>query len=383
MPKTEVPITPAVLEWAILESGLSVTEVAKEAGVELADLNGWLTNTAKPGVTEVRSLAQVLLRPVAAFLLPTPPASHLPDVRFRHTPGVSGRSLTPKERRYLRKAVRLQRMLEWVVQELREPRPSVPSASLGDDADSAAQALRAILGVTIETQLQWPSASVAFDGWRDAVEALGVTVFLFQLGADNCRGFSLWNKAVPVIAVNTAWNDEARVFTLFHELGHLLVRTDSACATADPAGMSGTWDPAERWCEHFASSVLLPEAMLRRAIAERLSPGTTRIHDVGLVRRLATHFHTSLRATTIRLIELGFASWDLYRELPASGDAKSRGGRANGGRDRQEIQEDSLGGHATRLFHRAVKADVVTRSQALTYLDVPDSALDQPATRGV
>lgn len=83
----------------------------------------------------------------------------------------------------------------------------------------------------------------------------------------------------------------------------------------------------------------------------------------------------SLRAVTLRLIELGLATWDLYRELPSAGDAK-RGGGGGKGRDRQEIQEDQLGGRAIDLFRLAIEADVVSRSQALTYLDVPDPRLN-------
>ncbi len=77
---------------------------------------------------------------------------------------------------------------------------------------------------------------------------------------------------------------------------------------------------------------------------------------------------------------MGLASWDLYRQLPAGVDAKRRGGGGKG-RDREEIQEDTLGTWTMNIFQRAVAADVVTRSEALTYLDVPDTALDRPDVR--
>ena len=107
---TYVPITPAVLDWAITESGLSLPEVAEAADVEAEDLRAWLADERKPGVTAVRALVHTLRRPVAAFLLPEPPVSIRPEVRFRHTPGVHDRRLSATERRYLRKAARLQRM---------------------------------------------------------------------------------------------------------------------------------------------------------------------------------------------------------------------------------------------------------------------------------
>jgi hypothetical protein len=84
--------------------------------------------------------------------------------------------------------------------------------------------------------------------------------------------------------------------------------------------------------------------------------------------------------SAVRLIELGLANWELYRALPATGDVK-RGGGGGKGRDRQEIQEDRLGGRAIALFRRAVETDVLSRSQALTYLDIPDAALESLGSR--
>jgi Zn-dependent peptidase ImmA (M78 family) len=271
-------------------------------------------------------------------------------------------------------------MIAWLTAELHEPLPRVPSATLDDDPTSMAAAIRSRLGLSIEAQFEWPSASAAFDAWRESIEDLGVVVFLFQLGADNCRGFSLWHERAPVIAVNTAWNDEARTFTLFHEFGHLITLTNSACGIAPPAAVSGAWDPAERWCERFAAAVLVPEPALRRLVAAKVGAGATRVTDISTVRWLASKFRASLRAVTLRLIELRLSNWDFYRDLPAAGDAKRRGAGGKG-RDRQEIQEDQLGGRALELFRRAVNADVVSRSEALTYVDVPDPALDLIDTR--
>ena len=259
-------------------------------------------------------------------------------------------------------------------------RARLPTAHLNSDPQAVANAFRGRLGIPVTTQLGWGSASVAFDAWRSAVEDLGVVVLLFQLGAENCRGFSLWHEKASVIAINTAWNDEARTFTLFHELGHLLTQTNSACTAAPPQAVSGPWDPAERWCERFAAAVLVPKEALRRLVRERIGGRVTRVTDVATVRWIAGKFRASLRAVTLRLIELGLAKWELYRALPATGDAK-RGGGGGKGRDRQEIQEDQLGGRAFSLFRRAVDTDVLSRSQALTYLDIPDAALESLGSR--
>jgi Zn-dependent peptidase ImmA (M78 family) len=209
------------------------------------------------------------------------------------------------------------------------------------------------------------SASVAFDEWRSAVEAIGVTVIQFPIGEKSCRGFSLWDDRSPLIAVNTAWRDEARVFTLFHELGHLVTRTNSACATAPIASSAG--DPAERWCESFASAVLIP--------ADALS-GVGRVTELGVLSNLARTLRVSLRAMALRLITLERASWSLYESIPRASDAKRSGGGGSG-RNRAEIRADEIGQRTRDLFVAAVRGDVISESQALDYLDTPSHAFEE------
>ena len=120
-------------------------------------------------------------------------------------------------------------------------------------------------------------------------------MFLYPIGEDACRGFSLWDSLAPVIAVNTAWNEEARIFTLFHEFGHILTRSSSACVeVGSTRTLTGTEDPAERWCERFAASLLMPDDDVRLLVGQRF--GLARIDRVDDVRWLARQFKASLGA---------------------------------------------------------------------------------------
>ena len=73
------------------------------------------------------------------------------------------------------------------------------------------------LGWAVE-ESGYSDEQIAAHIWREAVEGIGVTVFVYSLGRDSCNGFSLWHERAPVIAVSSAWREEARIFTLFHEL---------------------------------------------------------------------------------------------------------------------------------------------------------------------
>ena len=92
---------------------------------------------------------------------------------------------------------------EWLSAELhRTPaaRRFVTSELRDDPADAAAR-WRDLLRITVDQQRGWRSPSAAFDEWRAALERHSIEVFLFPLGSESCRGFSLWNDRVPVIAM--------------------------------------------------------------------------------------------------------------------------------------------------------------------------------------
>jgi transcriptional regulator with XRE-family HTH domain len=119
----KVPITPEVLRWAIKESGRDAADLASAVEVSWQTLQDWCAGSDQPDVTYFRKLAGALKRPTATFLLPAPPRSDTPAVKFRHPPGSNDRALNPSERLRLREAARLQRALRWIAQGFGEGQP--------------------------------------------------------------------------------------------------------------------------------------------------------------------------------------------------------------------------------------------------------------------
>lgn len=364
MARVEVPITPSVLKWAIDESGYTLPEVSEAVDGREDLIQSWLDGESLPSLTEAKAVARKLHRQLATFLLPKPPAADVANVKFRHPFGERARPLTPVERRYLRRATRLQRAYSWMLDEMNRPPTALPHVAMSEDAIAAATRVRRLLKVTATQQRDWKSASRAFDAWRESVENLGVVVLLFRMGKDSVRGFSLWNPLAPVVVINTAWSDEARIYTLFHELGHLLTRSNSACAavllTGDPK------DRAERWCERFSAAVLLPTNMLDEI-------GT--VSDLKSLSSLARKYKVSLTAMALQLIHLGKARWTLLNKIPLASNQKEDSGFGQA-RNRRELREDEIGKRGAAVFVDAVKNDVLGRSEALDYLDIPHEDFD-------
>jgi Zn-dependent peptidase ImmA (M78 family) len=263
--------------------------------------------------------------------------------------------------------------------ELRIDKPRTPSATVNHDPVNVASVAREVFGISTRDQKRWTTPAVAFDEWRAVLEAAGHLVFLFSIGKDSCRGFSLWDESAPVIAVNTSWNEPARIFTLFHELAHLITRTSSACV--ESLRTTSRTDPVERWCERFAADFLMPINDIETTLRQSGWNSGESITDLSIAWKIASLYKVSLRAAVIRLIEMGAATWVLYDQIPPISDSKLPSGGGTG-RNRTRIREDQLGGRVTSLLLDAVENDVLSRSQAVEFLDIPDAAFDELTRTG-
>jgi Zn-dependent peptidase ImmA (M78 family) len=368
----KVPITPEVLRWAIKESGRDAADLANAVEVSWQTLQDWCAGSDQPDVTYFRKLAGALKRPTATFLLPAPPRSDTPAVKFRHPPGSNDRALNPSERLRLREAARLQRALRWIAQGLGEDTVGVPRASASAPAGPAARSVREFLGVSLGEQTAWKGPSAAFRAWRRALEARGVVVLAVPMGPTSTRGFSMWDDYVPLVAVNTHWDPSARIFTLLHEFGHLISRTSSVCEELVESRRKGTGDPIERWCEQLAADVLLPSDDVERFLRQKLEwNGKEELDDLGAASKVARRYRVSLRAAVLCMITIGAAKRSLYGAIPAASEEK-RGGGGGSGRIRSEIRIDEYGRRTARLFVHGLRRDVLTPDDAFSYLNMSD-----------
>src|SRR5205807_2176536 len=97
------------------------------------------------------------------------------------------------------------------------------SVSLDSDVTRAAADTRRQLGISLEEQAVWRDPYRAFGSWRAAMGRTGALVLQRKLPLVEVRGFSLTTPGPPTIVVNRSDAVSARIFTIFHELGHILL----------------------------------------------------------------------------------------------------------------------------------------------------------------
>jgi Zn-dependent peptidase ImmA (M78 family) len=303
------PVRPAVLSWAISEDGRDLLELAEALKVNVDVLDGWVSGDSSPSRGQVSELARVLRRPRAMFFLPRPPADATLPSSFRHPPGIA-RTVSANVRATVRQSRFVQQAVAWA---RRDDMPiDMPSFSMAQtDAVTAAAAVRAWMGVSTQTQLSWKNDREALAAWRTLFEARGLLVFTIQIGKDEVRGFSAWDDRAPLVAANTtSVTVAARIYTLAHELGHLVCRRDAACLEPEENEEVLRSADVERWCEQFAAAFLMPAELIESIATKRgVGPGGADLDDV---KQVMLRCRVSARAAANRLIDLGLAARSLY-----------------------------------------------------------------------
>jgi len=370
MTKQVVPINGSVLRWAREEVGLSEAALAEAVKVEPSDVAAWESGDALPSKGKFSKIVTVLKRPSAVFFLPQAPIAAGLPTSLRNAPGLGNHKLGQAEVRQIRWARRLQEAVSWALRDSDEPAVTFPRYSLEDDPLAVAVTERQGTDITPEEQLEWDNASEAFRIWRGVLESRGVLVLQLSLGKDNVRGFSAWDEYAPLLAVNTSYHPTARTFTLFHELGHLLTRTDAACLRFILA--SDHDSQLERWCERFAAAFLVPADSLRVVAGWYGASEAIKVSDAEIARKIANRFKVSTRATSLRLQELSMAPASLYGAVESlfSSLDWNTGGGGGGGQPAPEKRLGQLGSRVPEVLLDAAAAGRLNRRDLADYLNL-------------
>lgn len=294
-------MNPALLVWARDSIGYEIAEVAKHLDVPDTVVASWETGNERPTVAQARRLADLYKRPLAIFYLPEVPKTFDAMRYFRRRPGEAKPPPSPVMAIQIRDAESRREIALDLAEMLGEkPEPFTLRATPGDHAAAWASNARRWIGISLDAQAGWADEYDAFRSWRAALERMGVLTFQMSRVPAEVRGFSIDADLYPVIAVSSKDAVRARIFSLFHELGHLILGRGEL----DEGGYWGRSDPVEAFCNQFAAEFLVPGDALETELgAARGVPAPTIDRDA--VKRLAAKFWVSEEMLLLRLVATG------------------------------------------------------------------------------
>jgi Zn-dependent peptidase ImmA (M78 family) len=286
---------------------------AKALHVPDERLAAWEAGVERPTIRQLRGCAQVYKRPLAAFYMDAPPRDFtIRNSDFRRLPGEVPLEYTPEMRVALRMAA-YRRDIALELDPDAEPVALVGSTTIDVPAEALAATARTALAVSLEEQAGWSELYAPLNGWKNAVERLGILVFHFtDVGVDEVRGFSFGEALFPVIGLNGGDSIHGRIFTLVHELGHLYLGEGGSCDLGDFTRPLEERGPAEAYCNRFAGALLVPRGALLDDLAVRQADAHTEWSDDDLYR-LSRRFRVSREVLLRRLLILGKADQGFYQ----------------------------------------------------------------------
>jgi len=324
MPNEPLPVTPAVITWAREREGLSLDDLRGA----FVNIEVWENGEGGPTYPQLERLSERLKVPVAAFFFPAPPALPPISESFRTLPQAEFDQIPPRIHRLLRKA----RAFQLNLQELsdgRNPsnRPIVRQLEIGanENVIDIARRVRDFLGVAFAVQTAWRSVDEALSNWREVLFEVGIFVFKDSFGEEDYSGFCLYDDEFPIIYVNNNASKTRQIFTLFHELAHLLFHTSGVDSVRDAfiAGLPFEDAQIEILCNQFSAEFLLPLELFDQEMQGRHADRQT-------AEELAARYCVSREVIYRRFLDRGTIDQAEYSAAVQHWNAQ-RGPRRGGG----------------------------------------------------
>lgn len=311
-----VPVSPAVLTWAVDRSGSSVDDIVDT----FPKFDDWVAGERKPTLHQLEKLAAAAGVPLGYFFLERPPQLELPIPDFRE--GYRGLRDEPSSDllAVLHQSIRRRDWYREYATDNGLPEVEVVGIAADWDPHDAAADMRDRLGFEV-TQRRGNSDDIR-KHLLLAFESLGgLTVATSMVGnntrrlldPDEFRGFALVDRLAPMIFVNTHQTLNGQFFTIAHEAAHIW-RGASGISLEDPAAEPQS--EVEKWCNAVASEFLVPEVELQ----ERF-PAVANLRLTDQLERMASVFRCgtlvilqALRRTGVRDFEDFDAEYQAERE---------------------------------------------------------------------
>jgi len=366
-PQSGFRINPRVLVWARSSAGMTLETAASRARLRPEELASWEAGEGIPAIAPLQGLATIYRRPLAALLLSRVPETTPLPTDFRLLPLEEREPFSEAIHFAVREARRLARSWKELPAESRgEGRPSLGGATLSQDPEVVAERTRRALGIRLEDQRGWKDERTALRQWRNAVERTGILVFQFPLPVGQARGFSVREGAARAIVMNSHDAVSARIFTIFHELGHLMLGEDGICLLEEPTTRSQA-AAVESYCNRFAAELLVPRASLtgHPVIAKGRTSGTYADSDLATIAR---DFKVSREVILGRLLNFRMIDRRTYEDRRSDWKRRGKPRKAGGKRDPPRDCYRRLGPRFVGTVLNAHHRGILTQSDVADYL---------------
>lgn len=376
----KVEVYPHVFKWLRLSSGWSVEDVStclktRVDIVEAIEKGEW-----QPTLRQLKKLSEAYKRPLATFLLSEPLDEPPLPKDYRMIP--NKKNVFDKKTIYaIRKARSLQEIGDELLRNINDDtKPKIEKVTTSKRPEDLAAYYRKHFGLDAEIQKNFKNSHAFYNYLRDIFENINILVFQFSMPIEDARGFVLTDQIPNVIVVNSKDSIEARIFTLMHELGHILLG-ETVIDLPDVSILKK--NKIEYWCNQFASSFLLPKLLAK----ELFNSQKRNLTNTETLNKLSRKYKLSKAMLLYNMFKQDFISQDEFEEIldryksseteaitkGTSKDKEKKGGGIP--QDRRCLSE--VGNKFVSIVADNYDRNYITYTDALNFLSVKSKNFDK------
>ena len=342
----KIKASPHLLKKLRENLGYSEEELANKLGVTTEKIVKVERGEDSFTLTQIKKLADIYKVPLAAlFSKEVPDVPSLPDYRINRE-----RRLNPE----VNIAIRRAKYLSEEIKELSGKVSKIPSFP-DSSPEKMARSFREYLKIGTP---KFKNPNEALEFYKNTLEGrLGIMVVEYLLKAEDVRAFSL-RSDLSVIVLNESDEPQVKLFSLFHEIAHLLKHGNGICSI----DVSEERNEIERFCNKFAAEFLVPlEDLKKRVEGRELSDKE--------ISKLARFYGVSTQVMMLRLLDLKYITRDDYCRFKERFD-ESKLKRKGGRRDWEKTYSNRIGKMALSEISRAYRKGDISFFEAVKILDV-------------
>lgn len=364
-------INPKILKWARERAGFSLEEVANAFKKDIETIQGWESGNNAPTYIQLEKLAyQLYKRPIALFFFPAPPEESDEKKEFRTLPDFEIENLSSDTLYALRQAKAMQLSLR----ELNDGKNPAERKiyreipiSFRDDLISTTDQVREYLAINLEDQIAWKNHDIALKAWRYSIEEKGIFIFKRTFKQADISGFCLIDEEFPLIYLNNSTSKSRQIFSIFHELAHILLQTNGITKsdTSYINALKGEAREIEIFCNQFAAEFLVPSKDFDRNLERN-------IFDDHFISDLASRYKVSREVILRKLLDRNLISKNDY-EMKAKkwiSEYEESKDRKKGGGDYYATQAAYLGENYLKLVFGKYYQGQCSLEQVADYLNM-------------
>lgn len=370
--ETNLPINSKILKWARESAGYTIEQVAEKLKKPLTVVEDWEKGEYTPTYAQLETLAyNIYKRPLIVFFFENEPQEESLKKEFRTLPESEIEFFSPE----FIKCIRTARDKQFILKELfpqGNPASKFLLRNLIVDKsypETSAKNLRDFLGISKETQERFKSPEEAYKFYRNILAEYGVFIFQYPIDKMEARGFCLYDAEFPVIVVSSKDEIHGRIFTIFHELCHLIWKTSGITRPEDNLSFRNRESKTiEVFCNKFAADVLVPKQLLLESTSVRQKSGAK--WDIKLLQQIAKEFKVSIEVILRRLLDLKLATKEEYEEYRENLPRQFVPKKTEGGPTYSVKTVSQLGPNFVNTIFSHMYEGRITQFQASEYLNV-------------